>query len=364
MIESDGPGGAETVVLSLARGYRDAGHEVFPVVHAGGPGWLSGQLMEAGFEVFLPSLRSAVDPFSLAQYVKWMRANRISVSHTHEFTTSVYGGTASRLLRVPYVITMHGGTSYSKAFRRRVALSAAARGARTVVGVSDATTSLLADALGMARSRLEVVPNGVASRPGDRGAGRAALSVKGNTFVIVCIGNLYEVKGHDILVEAAATLEKMDAFVDWKIFIAGRGNQEASLRNRIHSLGLQEKVHLLGLRDDIPNLLAASDLFVLPSRSEGMPIAVLEAMLSSIPVVCSSVGGLPSLLQDGELGVLVPPEEPLLLADALKLALQDRETLMRRARRAHGVVSTIYSADSMVQSYLKHLTPMSVQQRQ
>lgn len=134
MIESDGPGGAESTVLSLANGLAGRGIEVRTAVFGGGEGWLTERLQAAGHTVFSPVLSGPVDPMAVWRMARWARRQQLSVMHAHEFTMGFYAGMAGALSRVPHVITMHGGTSFATAARRRVALGLSARRATAVVG--------------------------------------------------------------------------------------------------------------------------------------------------------------------------------------------------------------------------------------
>lgn len=355
LIESDGPGGAESVVLALACEYRSAGHLVFPVVHKGGPGWLTGRLEAAGFSVHQPALRRPLDLTAVLELAQWMRSCGITAVHAHEFTTCVYGSAAAKLTGVPSLLTMHGGTGYTYALRRRVALSIAARLSKCLVGVSADTADTLARSLWLRRDRVQVVLNGVKPREGDRKRGRLALGLRDEERLLLAVGNLYSVKGHDILVRAASLLRSHGDLPPWRIAIAGRGEQAEMLRRLILELELADCVTLLGLRDDVPDLLAASDLFVMPSRSEGLPMAILEAMFAGIPVVASRVGGIPDVLEQGDLGLLFESEDPNALAGAIHSALSNEKQARSRSKAARDRAVTSFSSRAMATSYLRLL---------
>ncbi|MFY7923548.1 MAG: glycosyltransferase, partial [Gemmatimonas sp.] len=224
---------------------------------------------------------------------------------------------------------------------------------RAVVGVSQNTADTHARSLGVARSRVQVIPNGIEPKAGDRRAGRAAFGVGDGECVVLAVGNLYPVKGHDTLVKAAAALSAFSDVPPWRVFIAGRGDQEQPLRSLIEEHQLEGRVSLLGLRDDIADLLAGADIFAMPSRMEGLPLAVLEAMLAKRPVVCSQVGGLPDLLEQGRLGALVPPENPEALAAALRVVMVHYDDASRVACDAYDTIVETYSADAMTSAYLR-----------
>jgi glycosyltransferase involved in cell wall biosynthesis len=117
-------------------------------------------------------------------------------------------------------------------------------------------------------------------------------------------------------------------------------------------LGLRDRLHLLGLRDDIETLLRAADVFVQPSRSEGLPLAVLEAMAVGLPVVASRVGGIPEAVRDGETGVLVPPSQPAALAEELRKLLESPERRLELARAGRRRVREAFSLEAMLEKYL------------
>jgi glycosyltransferase involved in cell wall biosynthesis len=352
LIESDGPGGAESTVLSLANGLAARGVEVRPAVFSGGEGWLTERLRAAGHLVYLPSLSRPVDPALVYRMSQWVRRERLSVLHAHEFTMGFYAGMAGALSGVPHVLTMHGGTSFASVARRRIALSFSARRAAAVVGVSDSTCEHLALSLGVPASRVERIPNGVMHRAGDRAATRGALALGDSEHLLLAVGNLYAVKGHTVLVRAAATLAQQIGLPPWRIAIAGRGDEERALREQIAAAGLYDRVQLLGLRNDIPDLLAAADGWVMPSLNEGLPLALLEAMLSGLPVVASAVGGIPKIVLPGQTGVLVPPGNADALAVALETLLRQPHHAQTLAHEGRRLVQEQYSFDAMIERYL------------
>jgi len=352
MIESDGPGGAESMVLALADGLAVRGVDVRPAVFGGGEGWLTERLQAAGHSVYLPKLSRPLDAAAAMRMARWVREQKISVLHAHEFTMGFYAGVAGAMARTPHVLTMHGGTGFATATRRRIALGLSARRATAVVGVSESTCAHLATSLAMAASRVEMVPNGVMHRPGDREATRASLGLGRADQLLLAVGNLYEVKGHTTLVAAAARLVGREGLPPWRVAIAGRGDQEQALREQIAAAGLDGHVQLLGLRSDIPHLLAAADGWVMPSFNEGLPLALLEAMLSGLPVVASAVGGIPRLVQSGETGALVPPGDAEALANALETLLRQPHHAQRLGHEGRRLVQEQYSFDAMIDRYL------------
>lgn len=351
MLESDGPGGAEVMLLHLAEELRRRGHFVLPVGPESGSGWLAERFREREFEPATFTLRSPVDVRCWRGLVALLRDRRIDVVHSHEFTMGVYGGFAANSLALPHIITMHGGRYYAERWRRRTALRWAAGRSRALVGVSDATADDLRRTLSSVADRVRVVPNGIPFVAGNRAGARASLGLGDAKRLILAVGNLYPVKGHDVLLRAFAMIANEPESSAWSVAIAGRGEAEASLRQLAAELGIADRVQLLGLRSDVPDLLAAADLFVLPSRSEGLPLALIEAMGASLPIVSTEVGGIAEVVTRDVEAVLVPPENPAHMAKALTNMIGDPESRQALGRAARQRATSAYSVESMGDRY-------------
>jgi glycosyltransferase involved in cell wall biosynthesis len=174
------------------------------------------------------------------------------------------------------------------------------------------------------KEKLAIIPNGIdLSRfdiPEERAKQkRVELGVSDETNILLYAGRLVKEKGADVLLQAVSLLE----MINWKLFIAGAGPELANLAAQCSRLGLDEKVQFLGSREDIPELMAACNLVGLPSRWEGLPLSLLEAMAAGKPVVACQVGGVPEVIQDGKEGYLVPPEKPEAMTLAIEKIFQD-----------------------------------------
>lgn len=320
-LESSGPGGAEHMVLQLARELRRRGDAA--IVASMRPGWMTERAAAAGIPVWIAPQRRGLDPFWTPRFALRLRRERIDVVHTHEFAMNVYGGAAARLAGIPSIATLHGRHWATDAARRALAYRALRRLGMRIVAVSHDLAGFLAEGLSLPPGAIEVVYNGIelpplpsaAERARLRGEVRAELALAPGAELALAVGNLYPVKDHATLLRAAAPRPGL------AVAIAGRGGEEERLRALAHALGIADRVRLVGLRDDVPRLLAAADVFVQPSLSEGLPLAVLEAMAAALPVVASRVGGIGEAVIDGKTGVLVPPADPGALASALARVL-------------------------------------------
>jgi glycosyltransferase involved in cell wall biosynthesis len=351
MGETGGPGGAERMMLQLAEELRRRGHEVFPIGPARRDPWLRTQFRERGFEPNTFDIRGQIDPLGLAQIVRLLRRLRVDVVHTHEFQMSVYGGLAAWLQGTPFVITMHGGRYYAERLRRRLALRWSVRRCRALVGVSAATAAELVARLGVPASAVQVVHNGVRYRAGDPSKLRAELGIAPEELLVVAVGNLYPVKGHAGLLDALSILDRGPDEAPWRLAIAGRGKEEDTLRRMIASRGWERRVHLLGYREDIADVIAAADVFAMPSLSEGLPLALVEAMFAAKPIVASRIGGVPEVVSDGVEALLTPPGDAATLAARLRHLLSSAELRSRLGRSARQRASERLSAERMTDAY-------------
>lgn len=337
MLESEGPGGAEVVVLHLAEELRRRGHGVCPVVLTRAPeaGWLEQECTRRGFVPERVGIRGALDWRCLRDTVRVLRRRGVTAVHSHEFGMAIYGTAASRWMRLPHVITMHGNMWMTLARRRRIALRWAMRNSASTVAVSEDTRRHLLTALGGAPSMIGTVLNGVPDPAGKGTLLRQALGIAPAEVLIVAVGNLIERKGHAILLRSLSEVRRTDPDLAWQVAIAGEGVERPELERLAATPELRGRAHLLGHRGDVPDVLAAADVFVMPSIWEGLPLAVLEAMFAGCAVVASHVSGIPEAIPSPEVGRLVPPGDEGALALTLRSLLRDtalRESLGRAAR--------------------------------
>jgi glycosyltransferase involved in cell wall biosynthesis len=178
--------------------------------------------------------------------------------------------------------------------------------------------------VGVARDRICVIRNGIDTNrfnPAARAAARQQLAIASDDVVIGTVGRLVPVKDQSMLLRAAAELKRRTR--RFRLLLAGDGPLRDALQEQAHALGIQNEVSFLGERRDVEVVLAACDVFVLSSLSEGLSNTILEAMSTGLPVVATRVGGADELVDDGRTGVLVPPAQPDALATALASLIDD-----------------------------------------
>jgi glycosyltransferase involved in cell wall biosynthesis len=282
-----------------------------------------------------------------------LRQLDVDVIHSHEFTMSVYGAAAARRLCRPHVVTMHGNQRMTAALRRRVALRWAFRNSFATTAVSEATKLQLEHDLGLKPDAISVIRNGVPVPHGNPEAVRKELGMMEGELLILAVGNLDPRKGHIFLLEALHQLSGRMPERPWRLAIAaGRGGPE---RPRLEAFaaaqGMSDRMHILGFRDDIPDLLAAADILAMPSLWEGLPLAVLEAMLAGTVVVATTASGIPEAIVSGEHGLLTPPADSAALAKALGDLIANERYRLWLAAQAQDRALSAFTIGAMTDAY-------------
>ena len=347
MLESDGPGGAETMLMQLAEELRRRGHHVVCVGPDHGCGWLGGELRRRGFTTDVFKLRQPIDRDCLRGMVEMLRRHQVEIVHSHEFTMAIYGAAAARRLGITHVITMHGSEKVMARWQRRLALRLAFAASRAVVAVSRATHAHMAKVMRMAPESILTIPNGIAFTPGFRPGVRAELGLTDSSVLVLAVGNLVPRKGHIFLLRALASL----GTPDWHVAIAGRGDEEQRLLAFAAEAGIADRVHLLGHRGDIPDLLAAADIYAMPSLWEGLPMALLEAMFAEKAIVASRASGIPEAIDEGKEGLLADPGDESQLSEALSKLITDPAVRARLGANAKARAGRDFSSAVMTDAY-------------
>ena len=274
--------------------------------------------------------------------------------HTHGFAPLLYGAVSRPMAGFPRLVHTEHSIEY---LLDRPGLRAGLRG----LAWSVQTFAVLGErmyryyaALGIAPHRLKVIPNGVAllppTTPARRADARQRLGVS-QSFVVATVGRLAPEKNFPLLVDAFASAFAGDA--EAALVFIGDGSEREALRTRAAERGIGDRVFFLGWRRDVAELLPGLDVFALSSFSEGLPMAMLEAMSAGVPVVSTAVGDIPNVVTDAVSGILIPPEDGAAMARAfatLRLAPAQATQLAAAGQRT---VTTTYSRDAMVDAYCR-----------
>ena len=225
------------------------------------------------------------------------------------------------------------------------------RRSNAVVAVSDEVARSCERVYG--QSHVSVIPNGIPDARNhartSRMDVRRSLGIDSQSFVFCCVARLRAVKNHSTLLAAFAASNRAHKA---HLLIVGDGELRTSLEALASQLRITDQTHFLGEHDDVPALLAASDAFVLPSLSEGTPLSVLEAMMAGLPIIATSVGGLPELVRNQTEGLLVPPANTNALRDAMIRMISDSDSRHAMSLNARERALSRYGVTSMTQLYL------------
>src|SRR3569833_1195284 len=295
-------GGMEQFVVRLANAQHRRGHTVSILALHDGP---LASTVENGVRCLEPRSTSKLTRAFSA--MTGLMSTRPQIIHAHNETALHYGLLGKSVTGARLMVTEQG-------FPQDSVRSATARekaGVDAVVAVSGATASAVESIWG--RTDIDVIHNGIdISAPGrSRDEMRRELGYSAEDVVGICVARIDGRKGHDDLLLAISRTP------DVSMLIVGSGAQQYAMEQLAASLGIDNRVQFLGHRLDVADLLGASDFFVLPSLSEGLPMSILEAMAASLPIVATSVGGVEELVENRRQGLIVRPSTPEDLAIAV-----------------------------------------------
>lgn len=349
-------GGAQGHLFSLLDKMR---HSFNSHLVVGSHGPLVDRVSQIGVPVtVVPSLVRSISPAkdlrALLELYKILRAIRPALVSIHSSKAGFLGRLAARMAKVPAIVfTAHGWAfTEGKPYWQRYVYAQAERlaGALTtkIICVSDYDRCLALKWKIAPSEKIDCIYNGVDAEPYLNAQG---MNVRrefrlGDACVLTTVGRLAAEKDFPTLFHAVHCMTDLNV----KVLLVGEGPLRRKVENFIARKGLQERVVMTGMRRDIPEILAASDIFVLTSRWEGLPLTVIEAMCAGLPVVASKVGGVPELVQEGVTGHLVQPRDPRELCDTLRTLICDarRRDVMGNAGRMRAMER--FAGDSMIES--------------
>jgi glycosyltransferase involved in cell wall biosynthesis len=240
-----------------------------------------------------------------------LRRERVGVIHAHQYTPFFYAAAARQLGRpVPVLFTEHGRHFPDFPRPKRILANRLLLGRRDrVVGVGRAVCDALVRNEGIPPGRVGLVYNGIdlgrfANGSSLRATVRRELGLGAEDLVILQVARLDYLKDHATAVRAVRRVARRRP--DTRLVLVGEGPEGPKIRDLVGREGLTDHVRFLGLRHDVPRLLAAADLFLLTSISEGIPLTLIEAMAGGVPVVATRVGGVGEVVEDGQTGLLAP----------------------------------------------------------
>ncbi len=351
VLPSFGLGGQERVALGLAQEQRARGHEVLVVSLSPPPdGPMVGEFRGVDVKpVTVPKWGRGLDWSLPARLSEAFRRHRVAVVHAHNPQSLIYAALAGRAAGAGVVYTSHGQNSLAAG--RLWLTRLASLFVDVYVGVSPRIACRAHRYRECPESKVRIVENGVdlsAFRPDQqaRGEARAELRIPKDAWVVGTVGRLVDDKNPGLLLRAALPLLGDQA----RLLFVGDGPLAAELRALAAGHEAGRFARFLGARQDVPRLMAALDVFALPSRTEGLPLALLEAMAMGLPIVATRVGGVPDVLRDDYSAKLVPSEDDVALRATLARLRDDRTEAARLGRQARED-SVRYSSATMAKRY-------------
>ncbi len=344
-------GGITSYLLTLARGMRQRGIEVH-LVSSGGR--VEEEFSSLGVRLLSLDIRTKSElDFRIYKVLprlrRYMEQHRIDILHAQTRITQVMGQILKRMIGRPYFSTCHGF------FRGRLSRRLFPCWGDAVIAISEAVRHHLVSDFHVDEGRVVLIQSGVdlgAYVPADEETKRQLRRKYhlGEGPVIGNIARLSDVKGQDILIAALSTVVAQRP--DVKLLVAGEGKTEETLKAMVKTLHLERHVFFYPLVNKTAELLSVMDVFVMPSRQEGLGLSIMEAQAVGVPVIASNVGGIPSLIEHGKTGILIEPESPSVLARDLMGLLGDEKRLREMGNAGREFALQHYGADTMVDKTL------------
>lgn len=347
-------GGAEVLAARLAR--RLEGEFRFVFVCLDVLGELGESLRAEGFTVEVLGRRPGIDLGCSWRLARFLRRQQVDLIHAHQYTPFFYSITARlNYRRAPVLFTEHGRWYPDYPRWKRIALNRLLLERRDrVVAVGEAVRQALIKNEGFSPGRVQVIYNGVelgrfSASTAKRDALRAEWGASSSDFVVLQVARLDYLKDH------ATALRTMKRIVELipsaRLVLVGEGPERGTIEAFIRELKLDKKVLLLGTRRDIPDLLAAADVFLLTSISEGIPLTIIEAMAARLPVVSTNVGGVQEIVLHGQTGLLSPAGNDELIAEHLHTLANDRPFRGKMGEAGFWRAHALFSENLMLEKY-------------
>jgi len=355
MVNSLHVGGSEHQMVEVASRQKARGYQVVAGCLST-EGSLIEILRDAGISVFEFNPKGGLfrpkGIFQLLRLARFFQKHQFDVVQTHDLYSTLMGVPAAWLARVPVILSCRRDLSHwwwYTPFRRWI-LRLIQNRSTYVIANSQAVRDFLVEKDGFDSKIVRVIRNGVdlerflnISQDRQRLPSHLAFDSK----LIAVVANMhFETKGHTDLIRAAAEVSRECPVA--RFLLIGDGAERAHIEAMVAELGLGKTVLFLGRRNDVPSILACCDLFVLPSWAEGLPNSVLEAMAAGLPIVSTSVGGIPELIEDGVSGLLVSPKDSHALATAILRLLRDEQLAKRLAQSAQAQARKEFSFERLL----------------
>ena len=336
--------GGQRQSFFLAKELKGRGLPFVFVVQPESP--LHQKALEAELPVLALKIRSEFDLRAILRLAWAMKRRKCLLAHFHDAHAVAVGSAAASLAKVHYrVITRRVDFPLKRNYFSRRKYK---KNVDAIIAISDRVKRVMIGG-GVNRKLIEVIPSGIDFSAFDEVSSRDYLrrefSFAPDDYLVGIVAALADHKGHKYLIQAMKILKEHSARI--KLVIVGHGPLQMDLDRQAKESGVEDIVFFLGFRQDVPQILASLDLFVLSSYLEGLGSSILDAMASRLAVVATQTGGIPEIVVDGETGLLVPPRDPEALAQAILRLYNDRELAARFGQRGYELVHQKFSAEAM-----------------
>jgi len=318
-IDTTGPGGAETVFLNLVKDMN--GDRFHSTVVIGGPGWVCNELRKIGIEPIFINSKGSFNLRYLLDLVKIIRSYRIDIIQSHLLGSNLYSSLAGLLCGVPVVSTFHGFVDVNAKERFSDLKSKIINlGSQKIVFVSEGLREFYVNKKGFSPGKSVTIYNSIDTsifKPQRDDSIRKQYGIGPENVLVGSVGNIRPAKGYDYLLRAAKMV--VDKHPEFRFVVAGEGSGKLydDLLILRKQLNLEKIFFFLGFISDIPKLMNNTDIFVLPSESEGFSISTIEAMACGLPVIATRCGGPEEIISHLSNGILVDNDSISCLSDSI-----------------------------------------------
>lgn len=296
------------------------------------------------------------DISALPRLTRYLKENNVKLVHTQLEFANILGNIAAKFMRLPSVCTVHvlppEEVKLKTKFHQRAEWTSLRMFCDRIISVSEEARTYHLDIAGFWPEKITTIYNGIdlmefrKSGRADRNAIRQELGIPENANLMTTVAVLRQPKGIEFMIRALPAVLAADPLAYY--LVVGSGPHHDVLIEEVAKVGVKDRVIFAGLRKDVPDLLAASDLFVLPTLTEALPTVLAEAMAVGLPIVASAVGGVPEMVTDGANGRLVSPGVPVELSDACIDLLSSPEKRKSMGSRGLEIVDEKFSIDRQV----------------
>lgn len=352
IIDTTGPGGAETVFLELVKSAEKNGYKSIALIR--GPGWVQSELERLSLRFFVIDCKGSMNFGYLRKLTQLIRVERVDIIQTHLLGSSVYGCLAGLICRRPVFCTFHGLVDIGRDERfKSLKLLALRLGGSKLITVTTRLQEVITSLRIVRKERIQTICNGIDMslyQKVESVSVRSKLGV-GEDLLIGSVGNIRIPKNYPLAIEAINTLHQQGVKVHYAIAGQGSTEQLKPVVSLVERYGLTEYVHVLGFVSDIQEFLSSLDIFLMSSSSEGHPLALTQAMANGLPIV-STPSGVEEIV-DHEINALISAgHDSPSLAQCIKALYLDSGKAASLGENACSKAQELYSLEAMVGQYM------------